>query len=146
MSTAMLFRCCVMQQSTQTQQTARKRRPPIDRSMIGLPTNFQHTGHIGSADVGGAGSQVDCTRMQTKGGYGETSSVVSHLKLRDLPTSLEWLCSLLSLPLLLIICRCLIVCDCNLPNQNRFVLTVAPLLCCAVIVRLVVCWNADHSL
>jgi len=83
----MLFRCCVMQQSTHTQPQAARKRRHIDRSMIGCPTNFQHTGHIGSADVGGASSQVECTRMQTKGGYSESTSVVSHLKLVDLPSS-----------------------------------------------------------
>jgi len=59
--------------------------------MIGMPTNFQHTGHIGSADVGGessgSDSQVDCVGMQSKGGYSEQNSIVSHLKLIDLPQS-----------------------------------------------------------
>ena len=35
----------------------RKRRR-IDRTMIGLPTNFVHTGHIGAGDVAENGSTV----------------------------------------------------------------------------------------
>jgi len=48
----------------------KRRRPKIDRSMIGQPTNFQHTGHIGSTDVGSQLSTVQI-QMNTKGGYGE---------------------------------------------------------------------------
>lgn len=35
-----------------------KRRPRIDRSMIGNPTDFQHTSHIGTGDTGAAGAVV----------------------------------------------------------------------------------------
>jgi hypothetical protein len=56
--------------------------------MIGMPTNFQHTGHIGSADVGG-GAQINSVGMQTKGGYCDQKSVVSHLKLVDLPATVS---------------------------------------------------------
>jgi len=35
-----------------------QKRRQIDRTMIGLPTNFQHTAHIGSADIDGSGGQV----------------------------------------------------------------------------------------
>jgi len=45
-------------------------RPRIDRSMIGNPTNFQHTGHIGSGDTGAAGTMK--AQMQSKGGHGST--------------------------------------------------------------------------
>lgn len=45
------------------------RRPRIDRSMIGQPTNFQHTGHIGSGDTGAAGTMK--SQMQSKGGHGD---------------------------------------------------------------------------
>ncbi|KAI8437501.1 hypothetical protein MSG28_011815 [Choristoneura fumiferana] len=37
------FACCY-QPAAQAQRTRRR----IDRSMIGAPTNFQHTGHIGA--------------------------------------------------------------------------------------------------
>ncbi|XP_025081961.1 CDC42 small effector protein 2-A-like [Pomacea canaliculata] len=39
------FSCCI------TEQPQPKRRRRIDPSMIGLPTNFRHTAHIGSGDV-----------------------------------------------------------------------------------------------
>lgn len=50
----------------------------IDRSMIGAPTNFKHTVHIGSSDVGVDMSklQVIHGQMQSKGGY-ETSIEVN---------------------------------------------------------------------
>ena len=53
-------------------------RPKIDRSMIGQPTNFQHTGHIGSGDMGSLGSQLPTVQlqMQGKGGHLEAESVV----------------------------------------------------------------------
>lgn len=41
------------------------------RSMIGEPTNFQHTGHIGSRDVELPGHQLAAlqNQMRSKGGY-----------------------------------------------------------------------------
>jgi hypothetical protein len=39
------FACCY-QPAAQAQRTRRR----IDRSMIGAPTNFQHTGHIGKVE------------------------------------------------------------------------------------------------
>lgn len=67
------FSCC----HHQSQSTSR-RRPPhrhnlkIDRTMIGLPTNFVHTGHIGSADVELSTSHLHeiQRQMESKGGYG----------------------------------------------------------------------------
>ncbi len=49
----------------------RRRRPPIDRSQIGLPTNFQHTAHVGSTDVTMGASHLTRLQnhMQSKGGY-----------------------------------------------------------------------------
>ena len=46
----------------------------IDRSMIGLPTDFQHTIHIGSNDIELNNTAVRAlqNQMQSKGGY-ETS-------------------------------------------------------------------------
>uniref|UniRef100_A0A674HLI5 CDC42 small effector 2 n=1 Tax=Taeniopygia guttata TaxID=59729 RepID=A0A674HLI5_TAEGU len=39
------FNCCI------AEQPQPKRRRRIDRSMIGEPTNFVHTAHVGSGDV-----------------------------------------------------------------------------------------------
>ncbi|XP_032595714.1 CDC42 small effector protein homolog isoform X1 [Drosophila grimshawi] len=73
------FSCCFQQQ----QQRSPTRRPHhqrlrIDRSMIGNPTNFVHTGHIGSADVELSANRLNAisTQMQSKGGY-ETNSIHS---------------------------------------------------------------------
>ncbi|CAB3994004.1 CDC42 small effector homolog, partial [Paramuricea clavata] len=50
------------------------RRPRIDRSMIGEPMNFQHTGHIGSGEVQVSVDLNDVTyRMKSKGGYQDHS-------------------------------------------------------------------------
>ena len=46
-----MFGCCVAPESTVTNAGHRHRRPRIDRSMIGNPTDFRHTAHIGSADL-----------------------------------------------------------------------------------------------
>ncbi|KAJ8873672.1 hypothetical protein PR048_024502 [Dryococelus australis] len=53
------------------QQQQRRTRQRIDRSMIGEPTNFQHTGHIGSGDVDMGTSHLRAlqNQMQSKGGY-----------------------------------------------------------------------------
>ncbi|XP_072933270.1 CDC42 small effector protein homolog isoform X1 [Epargyreus clarus] len=67
------FACCY-QPAAQAQRTRRR----IDRSMIGAPTNFQHTGHIGvdssipgSTDVDMPSSLLHSiqNQMQSKGGY-----------------------------------------------------------------------------
>jgi len=56
----------------QTQEPVRQRRR-IDRSMIGEPTNFVHTGHIGSGDVSSQNGAEKVSTMQdqlkSKGGY-----------------------------------------------------------------------------
>uniref|UniRef100_A0AAZ3P8X5 CRIB domain-containing protein n=1 Tax=Oncorhynchus tshawytscha TaxID=74940 RepID=A0AAZ3P8X5_ONCTS len=39
------FNCCI------AEQPQPKRRRRIDRSMIGEPTNFVHTSHVGSGDI-----------------------------------------------------------------------------------------------
>uniref|UniRef100_A0A493T886 CDC42 small effector 2 n=1 Tax=Anas platyrhynchos platyrhynchos TaxID=8840 RepID=A0A493T886_ANAPP len=39
------FNCCI------AEQPQPKRRRRIDRSMIGEPTNFVHTAHVGSGDL-----------------------------------------------------------------------------------------------
>eukprot|EP00118_Oscarella_pearsei_P025115 m.307542 g.307542 ORF g.307542 m.307542 type:complete len:94 (+) comp42430_c0_seq1:97-378(+) len=52
------------------------RRPKIDRSMIGLPQNFQHTGHIGSGDMSTQANLNSIqTQMESKGGYEESQKV-----------------------------------------------------------------------
>lgn len=47
--------------------------------MIGNPTNFQHTGHIGSRDVEMPGDQLTAlqNQMKSKGGYESTYKVLS---------------------------------------------------------------------
>lgn len=61
------FTCCW------NEQPQPKRRRRIDRSMIGEPTNFRHTGHIGSGDMHTNGDNVHLTaiqnQMRSKGGY-----------------------------------------------------------------------------
>ena len=51
------------------------RRRKIDRNMIGLPQNFQHTGHIGSSEFGGSDLTIVQSQMQSKGGYEEVSEI-----------------------------------------------------------------------
>ncbi|KAG8130763.1 hypothetical protein E2320_017319, partial [Naja naja] len=50
----------------------KKRRRRIDRSMIGEPTNFVHTAHVGSGDLFSGMNSVSSiqNQMQSKGGYG----------------------------------------------------------------------------
>ncbi|KAG7237859.1 hypothetical protein INR49_031753, partial [Caranx melampygus] len=54
----------------------RKRRRRIDRSMIGEPTNFVHTTHVGSGDMGLGLASVDLVQaqMKSKGGYAHGGS------------------------------------------------------------------------
>ncbi|CAH1393425.1 CDC42 small effector protein homolog [Halyomorpha halys] len=63
-----IFSCCINQPP---QQKRNQRHARIDRSMIGEPTNFQHTGHIGSGDIELVNSQLRAIQkqMQSKGGY-----------------------------------------------------------------------------
>nr|CAD7440585.1 unnamed protein product [Timema bartmani] len=68
------FSCCINQPAAhqrKRQQQRRSARVRIDRSMIGEPTNFQHTGHIGSGDVDLGNSHLRAiqNQMQSKGGY-----------------------------------------------------------------------------
>ena len=68
-----MFTCCVMSNDEHV------RRPRIDRSMIGNPTDFRHTAHIGSNDfysnsVALQQNSSDSfgllqTQMKSKGGY-----------------------------------------------------------------------------
>lgn len=66
------FSCCINQPAQQRKRQQRRRgQVRIDRSMIGEPTNFQHTGHIGSGDVELGNSRLRAiqNQMQSKGGY-----------------------------------------------------------------------------
>ncbi|XP_023838850.1 CDC42 small effector protein 2 [Salvelinus sp. IW2-2015] len=60
------FNCCI------AEQPQPKRRRRIDRSMIGEPTNFVHTSHVGSGDIFSGMNSVNSiqNQMQVKGGYG----------------------------------------------------------------------------
>lgn len=64
------FSCCFHQPQSPSRRRHHQRLR-IDRSMIGNPTNFQHTGHIGSADVELSTNHLNAiqTQMQSKGGY-----------------------------------------------------------------------------
>ncbi|XP_035669709.1 CDC42 small effector protein 2-like [Branchiostoma floridae] len=73
------FSCCYTEQP----QPRRKR---IDRTMIGQPTNFVHTGHIGHGDMAGNHDEGDSVQqqskinsvqlqMRSKGGYDHSSPV-----------------------------------------------------------------------
>lgn len=73
----------------------RRRRPPIDRSMIGLPQNFQHTAHIGSSDVAMGSRHLVALQnhMQSKGGY-DTAVPIEDAASRQAPTvTVTWWCS-----------------------------------------------------
>ncbi|RLV98634.1 hypothetical protein DV515_00010591 [Chloebia gouldiae] len=62
-----------------------KRRRRIDRSMIGEPTNFVHTAHVGSGDVFSGMNSVSSiqNQMQSKGGYGGGISANVQMQLVD---------------------------------------------------------------
>ncbi|XP_034044153.1 CDC42 small effector protein 2 [Thalassophryne amazonica] len=69
------FSCCI------AEQPQPKRRRRIDRSMIGEPTNFVHTTHVGSGDLTMGFPSVDLVQVQVKpkGDYTAGSSERSHL-------------------------------------------------------------------
>uniref|UniRef100_A0A8C0UKN1 CDC42 small effector 2 n=15 Tax=Passeriformes TaxID=9126 RepID=A0A8C0UKN1_CYACU len=62
-----------------------KRRRRIDRSMIGEPTNFVHTAHVGSGDLFSGMNSVSSiqNQMQSKGGYGGGISANVQMQLVD---------------------------------------------------------------
>ncbi|NWZ02228.1 C42S2 protein, partial [Loxia curvirostra] len=62
-----------------------KRRRRIDRSMIGEPTNFVHTAHVGSGDLFSGMNSVSSiqNQMQSKGGYGGGLSANVQMQLVD---------------------------------------------------------------
>ncbi|KAB5543653.1 hypothetical protein PHYPO_G00081810 [Pangasianodon hypophthalmus] len=74
------FNCCI------AEQPQPKRRRRIDRSMIGEPTNFVHTAHVGSGDLFSGMDSVNSiqNQMQSKGGYGrETIPINVQMQLVD---------------------------------------------------------------
>ncbi|PWN41440.1 hypothetical protein IE81DRAFT_324582 [Ceraceosorus guamensis] len=63
---------------------ARKR--VVDKRQIGLPSNFQHTGHIGAASYGQAVSQVDAAQLKAQ--LSEVAAALSNFDLPPLSESL----------------------------------------------------------
>eukprot|EP00041_Stephanoeca_diplocostata_P012816 m.215567 g.215567 ORF g.215567 m.215567 type:complete len:103 (-) comp19103_c0_seq2:1809-2117(-) len=63
--------------SGQPAETVQKKRPKIDRSMIGEPTNFQHTSHIGSTDMSTSAMTLKDIglQMNSKGGHVDEAKV-----------------------------------------------------------------------
>jgi hypothetical protein len=56
--------------------------------MIGLPTNFVHTGHIGSGDLGTTNHLNSIEgQMSTKGGYDHVTPVNIQLDVIDIQKS-----------------------------------------------------------
>lgn len=86
MGVLVCFNCCL------TEQPQPKGRRRIDRSMIGEPTNFRHTAHVGSGDIGltpnsSSNSLTNIQgQMSSKGEVYDTASPVAvHLNVIDLP-------------------------------------------------------------
>ncbi|EFN77779.1 CDC42 small effector protein-like protein [Harpegnathos saltator] len=67
------FTCCMTQRPARTRngRSQQHQKLRIDRSMIGVPTNFRHTAHISSGDVDMSIAQLANlqAQMQRKGGY-----------------------------------------------------------------------------
>jgi hypothetical protein len=71
------FSCCF-----EHEPPRRKRRVRIDRSMIGNPTNFQHTAHVGTQDMSAHLSNLQ-NQMASKGGYEHALPVPVHIPVVD---------------------------------------------------------------
>ncbi|KAK2519152.1 Cdc42se2 [Columba livia] len=71
--------------SVRISEYCQKRRRRIDRSMIGEPTNFVHTAHVGSGDLFSGMNSVSSiqNQMQSKGGYGGGMSANVQMQLVD---------------------------------------------------------------
>jgi hypothetical protein len=55
-------------------------KPKIDRTQIGMPTNFQHTGHIGAGEIADGFDVLQVQNsMRGKGGYHD-NSMVCHIE------------------------------------------------------------------
>ncbi|KAF7998281.1 hypothetical protein HCN44_009679 [Aphidius gifuensis] len=67
------FTCCLSQQGpgARNKRQRPQNRIRIDRSMIGAPTNFQHTTHIGSGELDMSSAHLTAiqNQMEGKGGY-----------------------------------------------------------------------------
>ncbi|CAL1678445.1 unnamed protein product [Lasius platythorax] len=69
------FTCCLTPRAARNTGRRNNSRPHqrlrIDRSMIGVPTNFRHTAHISSGDIDMSIAQLANlqAQMQRKGGY-----------------------------------------------------------------------------
>lgn len=76
------FTCCI------AEQPQPKRRRRLDPSMIGQPTEFRHTAHIGSGE---ARNSINLTAVQNqmsgKGGYDQVCPVNVKLKVVDIPST-----------------------------------------------------------
>jgi len=82
-----MFTCCMLGDD----QNNVRPRPRIDRSMIGNPTDFRHTGHIGTSDMLNSNAQSNeqnkqsdnvgllQNQMMSKGGYSDYSNSVPHI-------------------------------------------------------------------
>ena len=74
-----MFTCCIEGSNEQV------RRPRIDRSLIGNPTDFRHTAHIGSNDFYSAQSNnadnfgLLQSQMKSKGGYNVMCNAVPYV-------------------------------------------------------------------
>ncbi|KAM6394693.1 CDC42 small effector protein 2-like [Rhynochetos jubatus] len=73
------FNCCI------AEHPQPKRRRRIDRNLIGEPTNFVHTAHVGSGDLFNGMNSVSSihNQMQSKGGYGGGISANVQMQLVD---------------------------------------------------------------
>uniref|UniRef100_A0A8C8BTA9 CRIB domain-containing protein n=1 Tax=Otus sunia TaxID=257818 RepID=A0A8C8BTA9_9STRI len=63
------FNCCI------AEQPQPKRRRQIDRSMIGEPTNFVHTTHVGSGDLFSGMNSVSMKNISSLMQYGNMTIV-----------------------------------------------------------------------
>lgn len=68
-----------------------KARRKIDRTMIGEPMNFRHTGHIGTGDMMGQSDQLHVVQkqMQSKGGYDGTAMSSTTVAINLRPVAVE---------------------------------------------------------
>lgn len=65
-----MFSCCVAPEIDHHRQ---RHRPRIDRSMIGNPTDFRHTAHIGSSDLTTGSTTVPSTTISPSTGQQKLS-------------------------------------------------------------------------
>ncbi|KAF7470838.1 Hypothetical predicted protein [Marmota monax] len=92
------FNCCI------AEQPQPKRRRRIDRSMIGEPTNFVHTAHVGSGDLFSGMNSVSSiqNQMQSKGGRDSPGSFPSHCEFLYFSVYYNFFCLVIAFILFLI--------------------------------------------